>query len=312
MNRILVIGATGYIGSRISKHLSMLGYEVSIFVRKIPEKKNWNFIKGSVITGDVAKRESIHQLRKYNFDIAINLVSLDSNDSNKDPNYVASINLMPTWNILEILAERGLKKFIYFSTIHVYGELQRKKIDEDTDLKTTSVYGLTHLLTEKICDYYNQTSDIDCVNLRLSNSYGSPAQKDVNCWWLVLNDFSKSAYLNGKIVIKSDGSPQRDFIHWSDIMHALELVIKHKKYSVYNLASGETFTIVELAKIVKEEYYRRYNKFLDIVILKEKNHTTELNRYNFSTKRLKDIGFIKKTSVNDGINELFSYMEKSF
>ena len=60
--------------------------------------------------------------------IVINLISLNHHQSNNNPNFVSSINVMPTWNILDSLSKNGLNKFIYFSTIHVYGEIANQII----------------------------------------------------------------------------------------------------------------------------------------------------------------------------------------
>ena len=51
----------------------------------------------------------------------------------------------------------------------------------------------SHLLSENICNYYNDKTETDCINVRLSNSYGSPIFKENNCWWLVINDLCKTA-----------------------------------------------------------------------------------------------------------------------
>ena len=123
-----------------------------------------------------------HNFRKRNkkittqsYDVAIYLVSLDHNDSNKSPEFVNSINVLPVWNLLESFkTKKTLKRFIYFSTIHVYGNIDSKIVEETHNTFPHKAYGLTHLMCENICNMYNLSSEIDCINVRLSNSYGSP------------------------------------------------------------------------------------------------------------------------------------------
>ena len=311
MKKILLIGGSGYLGSRMSKYLAESGFKVFVLCRSLPKKSIWeSFISGFII-GDITKNEILDKLSEQKFDVVIHLVSLNNQDSNGNPDFVSSINVLPTWNILRMLSQKGLKKFIYFSTIHVYGNLPSVTITEDFVTKPQSAYGLTHLLSENICNYFNESTRIECINIRLSNGYGSPVFDSTNCWNLVLNDFCKTAYLKEKIVISSDGSPLRDFIHWSDIAKALEIIIKNSKHNIYNIASGETLSILELAYKVQGVYNKRYNKQVRIHLPEHVNKSKmkKKDKYTFSINRLNNIGFNKKNGIDFGINELFDYME---
>ena len=160
---------------------------------------------------------------------------------------------MPTWNLLEHFTKNGLEKFIYFSTIHVYGNLPKETITEDYQLQPLNTYGLTHLLSENICNYYNDKTETDCINVRLSNSYGSPVFKENNCWWLVINDLCKTAIENSEIRLQSDGSPQRDFIHGDDIAHACEKILINNTYGKKLILSGnKPTTINQLISILEQ------------------------------------------------------------
>ncbi len=311
MKKVLLIGGSGYIGSRLSKYLAENGYEVFVLCRSIPKNNSWKSLISGFIVGDITKNEVFDKLLDKKFDIAIHLVSLNNQDSEGDPDYVSSVNVLPTWNILRLLTKNGLKKFIYFSTIHVYGTLPNTIINEDFVTAPQNTYGLTHLLSENICNYFNATTKTDCINVRLSNGYGSPAFNYIDCWSLVLNDFCKTAYQKEKIIINSDGSPLRDFIHWYDIEKALALIIKYGKHNIYHMASGETVSILELANKVKDVYYSRYNKQVCISLSEQinKSKIKEKEKYALSIKRLNDIGFKKAKGIDFGINEIFDYME---
>ena len=307
MKKVLLIGGSGYIGSRLSKYLAENGYKVFVLCRSIPKNNSWKSLISGFIVGDITKNEVFDKLLDQEFDIAIHLVSLNNLDSEGDPDFVSSVNVLPTWNILRLLTQKGLKKFIYFSTIHVYGSLPKTLITEDFITAPKNVYGLTHLLSENICNYFNETTKTDCISIRLSNGYGSPVLSDIDCWWLVLNDFCKTAYQKGQIIINSDGSPLRDFIHWHDIENALALIIKYGKHNIYHMASGKTVSILELANKVKDVYYSRYNKQVCISLPEQVDKSNI--KYTLSIKRLSDIGFKKAKGIDFGINEIFDYME---
>ena len=87
----------------------------------------------------------------------------------QNPNHVSSINIMPTWNLLEKFTKHSLKKFIYFSTFHVYGKIPNSLITESCNQNPLNVYGLTHSLSENICNYFNTKTQTACINVQFVN-----------------------------------------------------------------------------------------------------------------------------------------------
>lgn len=317
MKKVLIIGGCGYLGARIAEFLANRNYEVSILDTFEPEGYDkWSSLIKNIIIGDIRDEKVIERLKNYKYEIVINLISLNHHQSNNNPNFVSSINVMPTWNILDSLSKNGLNKFIYFSTIHVYGEIANQIISENYRTKPINAYGLTHYLSEKICNYYNYNSNTECVNIRLSNSYGSPVFNENNCWWLVLNDFCKSAYNDNKIILNSDGTPERDFIHSSDICNAIELIIQSKitTNNIFNIASGKTYTIFELANIVKKVYKEKYKKeilvkFSDNSISYNSKLINGLKKHKIDITKINKIGFKPKMNITEGIKTIFNYLE---
>ena len=288
-------------GARLSKHLAVKGYNVTVFDSYRPSNYNeWILLMDEIIIGDISDESAISRLADKNFDIVIHLISLDHYKSENDPNFVSSINVMPTWNLLDSFTKNGLKRFIYFSTIHVYGNLPSGIITEDQIPQPSNAYGLTHLLSENICNYYNEKTETECINVRLSNTYGSPVFKENNCWWLVINDLCKTAVENNEIRLKSDGSPQRDFIHGDDVAKAIDILINYKNNTgdnIFHIASGQILTILELAHRVKSVYTKMYDKEIDIILpdnsiseYPDSDNSKDIDRYVISTKRLKNLG----------------------
>ena len=319
--KVLITGACGYLGARLSKYLAEKGYIITVFDSYDPSAHTqWSSMMDEVIVGDIRDESTISNLADKNFDVAIHLISLDHHKSEDDPNFVSSINVMPTWNLLERLTKSGLEKFIYLSTIHVYGNLPKETITEDYPRQPISTYGLTHLLSENICNYYNDKTETDCINVRLSNSYGFPVFKENNCWWLVINDLCKTAIENSEIRLQSDGSPQRDFIHGDDVAEAINVLIKSEKNidnNTFHIASGETLTILELAYKVKTVFAQRYKKDIKIILpdnsiseYLDPDSSKDIDRYVISANRLKDLGFKQELELELGIDKIFNYLKK--
>ena len=320
--KIIITGANGYIGARLCQFLAAKSHDIiAVCYPSIPDVNYWgkNFYK--VISGDLRDQITIQQIADLKADAIIHLISLDHFDSEKDVHLVSQINVLPTWNLLRECTKKGLKKFIYFSTVQVYGNLENATIiDENHPVKTGNTYGLTHYLSENICDHYNRTSDTNVISVRLANSYGAPIFPENNCWWLVINDLCKSAYLNKHIKLLSEGSAQRDFIHGNDLCQAVELLIKSEdkniEKGVYHISSGVTHTILELAGMIKLIYKDRYNENIPVSTITKSdvedfNIFSQKSRYVIDNSRLKNIGFDPAWRLDRGINELFDYIEKN-
>lgn len=319
MKKVLITGACGYLGARISKYIAEKGYRVTAFDEFDPTKySQWTSLMEDVIVGDIRDEATISNLAKKQFDVVIHLISLDHHKSENDLKYVSSINVIPTWNLLDKLTKNGLKKFIYFSTIHVYGKIPYEIITEEHTPSPQNAYGLTHLLSENICNYFNVKTETSCINVRLSNSYGSPVFRENNCWWLVINDLCKTAFEQNKINLFSDGSPLRDFIHGSDICKAVQILIEAKdsnfKENIFHIASGNTLTILELAHIVKKVYKEKFQKDVHIYlpdnsISNDPYKFENVEKYYFDITKIESFGFHAKTDLSKGINEIFTYLE---
>ena len=317
MKKVLITGACGYLGARISKFLAENGHKITAFDTYDPSSHaEWKLLMDEVIVGDIRDEAVISELADKNFDVAIQLISLDHYKSENNPNFVSTINVMPTWNLLDSLTKNGLEKFIYFSTIHVYGDIPKINITEEHSPNPVNAYGLTHLLSENICNYFNNKTDTECINVRLSNSYGSPVFKENNCWWLVINNLCKSAIEENKIILKSDGSPQRDFIHGDDVARVIDVLL-HKNINnnnnIFHLASGVTLTILELSNMVKTILKKEYNEEIEIVfpdktISESQDKSQNIDKYLISTNRLNEIGFYHKVDLKSGIKEIIEYL----
>lgn len=315
--KIIITGGNGYIGARLSQFLANRGEKViPLCFPSIPEDEAWVSKMFTILKGDIRHDKTIDEIVGLKPDVIIHLVSLDHYDSDKAPELVNDINVLPTWRLLDACTKNGLKKFIYFSTIQVYGKLPNSIIDETQTIKTVNTYGLTHHLSERICDHYNRKTETNIISIRLSNSYGNPVFYDNNCWWLAINDLCKTAFLKKEIRLLSDGTPQRDFIHGNDVCEAICILIKTDEKlvdNVYHISSGNTLTLMELAKIVRNEYQLRYNLLLPIItpqgIVNKNDLTAIIGKYTISNNKLKKLGFMPTYSVKKGVNELFSYLE---
>jgi len=320
--KILVTGANGYLGARLSKHLAEQGHNVIALIRRIPPNSDsWLNYMADVVIGDIRDRRTLEKIVNMNPESAVHTISLDHKAS-RDKNFeeVLHINVKPSLDLLKILTKKGLDRFVFFSTQQVYGKTDGGNISENHKTSPVNVYGLTHLMSENICNYFNEITDTKCISIRLSNGYGPPVFHDNNCWWLVINDFCRSAYRQGKIKLSSDGSPQRDFINITDICRAVSLILdKDRKlisYDCYNVGSGKTCTILSLAHLVAKTYGELFGQQVPVsfedgtVSAISQSQDSIAKTFHYNINRISSFGFEPAITIEDGLVEMLRYLER--
>ena len=315
--KVLVTGATGYLGSKICLQLRDNGYSVIAVCRNITEEVKCAFKNITLIQADLTASNSYDKLESIpDIDTIIHTVSLDHHQSQKMSILdVNRTNVLPTWELLNRFTQKKIAKFIYLSTIQVLGELPKGNILESTNPNPKNRYALTHLMCENMLNYYNQTSETACINVRLSNGYGAPTFKDNNCWWLFINDLCKMAYYDKKIILKSNGTAERDFIHISDTAKAVELLIEEdfrREMNTFNISSGVTYNLLEVAHIIQKTFASKLNVEIPVYY-----NTNELSlttpptnpSYTINHDKIKSLGYLSTMCIEDGVETLFDYFE---
>jgi len=319
--KILITGANGYLGANLVEYFYEQGAEVYGLVRSLPDHAQiWQSKFKHLVVGDIRDRQTIDALNQLDVKYVIHTISLDHKISQTtDSATVLAVNVQPTFDLLKIFSAKAIEKFIYFSTQQVYGRLKPIDITEDYPTTPLNIYGLTHLMCEDICNYFNSTTKTRCLNVRLSNSIGKPVFLHNNCWWLVVNDFCRSAMQQKHIKILSDGSPQRDFIHMDDIAKGIEILLKNSidqaHPNIYNLGSGITYQIWEVAQTVADTYQELYGEVIPILDADAQffhyNQRLDEPRFHYNIQRLSSLGFHSHRNLKDGIKTVFAYLAEA-
>ena len=263
--KIVITGGLGNLGLWITEYLSAIGFEIYV----LTTRNNLNSIlinqDFSLIECDIRDFNTLKKSIPKDIDYIIHLASI--NDFFL-PNYFQTaieINSLGTRNLLEVVKNLNLKRFIYFSTFHVYG-MSSGKINETLKPQPKNDYALTHLFAEYYIEQFHHLYNLPYTIFRLTNSYGVP--KDINSskWYLVLNDLSKMAFEQKKIVLKSNGLVKRDFISMFDVCRVVEKSLNFQENGTYNLGFGESLSIIEIANYVKEVYQQMFQQELSITL----------------------------------------------
>ena len=175
MANYLVTGAGGFIGSNVAQRLLNLGHQVVTidnlstgYESCIP--KQCLFIKG-----DISDTESIEQLDNKKFDAILHIAGQSSGEiSFEDPVYDINSNAVSTLRLLDYAVKTNCQRFIYASTMSVYGQKNHKEqFSEQDSVRPKSFYAVGKLASEHYLRIYKEQYGIDYTALRYFNVYGA-------------------------------------------------------------------------------------------------------------------------------------------
>lgn len=249
---ILVIGGTGFIGSEIISQLIKIDeYNTYSFGHKKNDSCT-SFI------GDVEKIETLEKVYKeIHFDVTLVLYGLKSIGGSIDISKYSTNEIGGMINILSCCDRYGCKKVIYTSSSALYTSGQN--IDENSDLECKSFYSFTKYTNENLLRWYKKIKNIDYEIVRCFNVAGITESNRVS------NDIISLILQENKITIlgsdfeTSDGTLIRDYIHVKDVARAIVKCIELKNSNIFNIASGNGYSIKELIKIIEEHKKSRIN-----------------------------------------------------
>ena len=166
----------------------------------------------------------------------------------KEPLRAIRVNVYGTASMLELARKLDIDRFVFASSVAVYGEPLKLPIREEHPIRPANLYGLTKLIGEKLLWRWYSDYGIKTVALRYFNVYG-PRMRPGPYAGVVYN-FVK-ALLNGlKPVIYGDGLQTRDFVYVEDVARANMLALKSNYVGALNICSGRETSIVELYSIL--------------------------------------------------------------
>ena len=229
--RILVTGASGFVGKNLVVDLKSRGAEVLTLTDPNGYRidvRDWQRIRE--LGGGLGKVDLVYHLA------ALMFVPY----SFENPREIYEVNVLGTLNILELCRLHSVDKVIFASS-YIYGPPQYLPIDETHPINPTNPYSRSKALGEELCCAYYEDYGLKCVILRAFNIYGA-GQRDNFLIPTILRQIA-----TGEIELK-DPEPRRDFLYVKD---AVEAYIKAADYSgsgfeVFNIGLGKSYSVDEI------------------------------------------------------------------
>ena len=291
---ILITGASGFVGSFLAEKFSKQKKKLYL----ISKQKKFSINKNIKKQIDINNYKELERLFNNKIDYVIHCASLNETLTNKYKKLAYSTALKGTENLLKLSIKNNVKKFFFFSVLQVYGKEIYGNINSKKKIKIENDYAKSHYFAEKMIEKFKLNFDLNVNILRLSYSFSNPVDKKVHRPDLIPINFCIDAINKNEICLNSDGNSRRDFIYMGDVFSKISKMISqnNNKEIYYNFSSGQTFKIIEIAKIVQKEATKILSKKIRIKFnlnnkFRENKFTVPSDIYN---KKVKKINIEKK------------------
>lgn len=260
MEKILVTGGAGFIGSNLCEHLILNGYDVVCLdnfstghMKNIQHLLDDYCDRFKLIEGDIRNFETCLKA-VYGTDAILHEAALGSIPrSINDPITTNDVNVGGFLNVLVAARDMKVKRFIFAASSSTYGDSQELPKSEDRIGKPLSPYALTKYVDELYADIFHKTYNIDYIGLRYFNVFGR--RQDPNSMYAaVIPLFIRQLLKHKTPTINGDGSYSRDFTYIDNVIKMNMLALKTNDKSalnqIYNTAVGERTSITEMFHVI--------------------------------------------------------------
>lgn len=300
--KILVTGVSGFIGGKICSILNERGHHV-IGLDKDRMEVN-NIIEFYEV--DIADINSLRRLSLENIDIIIHAAAQSGGfRSLKEPVIDFDWNARGTFNMVMLAQELRIKKFIYLSSMAVYGN--NLSITEDSKLSPISFYGVSKLTGEFYVKLLEVHDNVPTIILRLFATYGA-GQDLTNTHQGILSIYLKQALDSDTVKITGASDRIRELVHVNDVV---KVILKGSETDelngqIFNVTNGQKVT----PKIIIEEIGKQLGKKLDILEI-EGYRGDQTHVATSGVNKLSEYNLMPQLDLPSGINEFLSCIKKN-
>jgi UDP-glucose 4-epimerase len=249
--RVLVTGGAGFIGSHFARKCLREGHEVIVlddlsagYLDNIPEGAEF-------LNLDISDSHFIQHLDRIEADAIVHLAAQASGEiSYERPVYDLQTNTLGTLLLLKWAHENEIKKFLYTSSMTVYGDAHQRALKETDAFNPKSFYSVGKIASEHYINIFSELG-LNTTVLRLFNIYG-PGQNMRNMKQGMISIYMAYIAQNQPIFVKGPLNRYRDFVYIDDAITALYLGLTRNESQgkTFNVCTGRKTTVSELLDII--------------------------------------------------------------
>jgi UDP-glucose 4-epimerase len=308
---ILITGGAGFIGANLAKRCISEGYEVLIvdnlstgMLENIPEGAQF-------VNMDIAQGVEYEILPNIDFDVIFHLAAQSSGEiSNEKPELDLVANTLGTLLLLKWCMKKNIKRFIYASSMAVYGDTTNVPVPENEPCKPLSFYGITKLAGEHYVQHFYR-EELQTTCFRMFSVYG-PGQNMENLKQGMVSIFMAYLLKGEPILVKGSKDRFRDFIYIDDVVEAWMQALDNPNSSgkIYNLGTRKKTHVYEL---IREEI-KALGLDPDSYPVKYEGTTPsdQFGLYADISKIKADIGWNPEVSLADGLQIMIKWAKNKY
>jgi len=307
MKQALVTGGAGFIGAHLAKKLLAEGWGVTIvdnlstgFKENLPPEADFTLL-------DISKDDFIMSLPKRPFDTIFHLAAQSSGEISFDnPAYDLKTNCLGTVTLLDWALKNGTKRFIYTSSMSIYGDQEVQPVKETAIPSPKSFYGVGKLASEAYIRIYSSMG-LNTTSLRLFNVYG-PGQNMANLRQGMVSIYMAYILKNEPILVKGSADRYRDLVYIDDVVNAYMGCLENPNTygKSYNVASGIRTTVGELLSEELKAFGQKPSKYP--VQFKGNTPGDTFGIVADVTAIKLDIGWTPSVKLSDGLKRMHDWV----
>lgn len=314
MQKVLVTGGAGFIGSNLCEYLLSHNYNV-VCLDNFATGKIENLLPllaqypetFQLLVGDIRKMSDC-QKAVENIDYVLHEAALGSVPrSIKDPSTTNETNVTGFLNMLIAARDAGVKRFVYAASSSTYGDSKSLPKVENVIGKPLSPYAITKYVNELYADVFAKTYGMECIGLRYFNVFGR-RQDPSGAYAAVIPLFVKKLMAHESPIINGDGEFSRDFTYIDNVLHMNMLAMitnnPNAVNQVYNTAFGERTTLNQLVGNLKEFLSEFDSEIANVEILYGPNRIGDIPHSLACIDKAKTLlKYHPRFSMRDGLKE---------
>jgi UDP-glucose 4-epimerase len=315
--KILVIGGGGFIGSFVVSELLKENVAQVVVYDNFTRGKR-EYLSESLkdprcrifpFGGDIRDTD-ILDMAVEGMDYVICLAAMWLLHCKDFPRTAFEVNIAGTFNVLEACVKHKIKKLVWSSSASVYGDAVHIPMREDHPFNNKNFYGATKIAGEAMATAFNDRYGLKVIGLRYMNVYG-PHQDQTAAYTGVVPIMLNKIDANETPVINGDGSQAYDFIYVEDVARAnVDALRSDIDHGFYNVGTEVQTSIKDLCDLILKlkgsSLKVRYQPYTA-----DDARALVQNRIGSAVKAEKELGFKYKYSLEEGLQKLIEWREKT-